>query len=79
MTVVAAHTTPRTAARDALTARLAAEFLDVPTEIVSGRVRDAWARTEHLGITATPEVIERIAREHLLAVVNSTPPPKAPR
>ena len=37
------------------------------------------ACAEHLGIRATPEVIERVAREHLLALVNSAPPPRSPR
>jgi hypothetical protein len=37
------------------------------------------ACAHHLGITATPEIVERIAREHLLAIVNSAPPPRSPR
>jgi len=52
-------------------ARLASEFPTVPAETVARRVREA--RAEHLGVAATPQVVERVAREHLLALVNSDP------
>ncbi|SDR31785.1 hypothetical protein SAMN04489764_5096 [Thermostaphylospora chromogena] len=54
-------------------ARLASEFPTVPAETVARRVREARARAEHLGVAATPQVVERVAREHLLALVNSDP------
>jgi hypothetical protein len=55
-------------------ARLAAEFLTVPLSTVDRSVADAWARGEHLGLAVTPEIVERVAREHLLGLVNSAPP-----
>ncbi|MEV4097660.1 hypothetical protein [Streptosporangium saharense] len=65
--------------RDRVSSGLAAEFPTVPPGTVARRVADARARAEHLGIEATPEVVERVAREHLLALVNSAPPPWSPR
>ncbi|MEV7010309.1 hypothetical protein [Streptosporangium sp. NPDC051022] len=64
---------------DRVSARLAAEFLTVPLGTVDRCVADVRACAEHLGIEATPEVVERVAREHLLALVNSAPPPRSPR
>ncbi|GAA0364569.1 hypothetical protein GCM10009530_12860 [Microbispora corallina] len=55
-------------------ARLAAEFLTVPLTTVDRCVVDAWACAEHLGLDVTPEIAERVAREHLLGLVNSAPP-----
>ncbi|WP_067186855.1 hypothetical protein [Microtetraspora niveoalba] len=60
-----------------VSARLAAEFLSVPVETVARCVADVWACTEHLGLCATPATVEWIAREHLLAMVNSAPPSRA--
>jgi hypothetical protein len=62
-----------------VSAHLAAEFLTVPTATVDRCVAEVRACAEHLGVRATPEVIERVAREHLLALVNSAPPPRSPR
>ena len=59
--------------------RLAEEFLTVPVDTIDRCVDDVCACAQHLGITATPENVERIAREHLLAIVNSAPPPRSPR
>ncbi|MFC4061124.1 hypothetical protein ACFOWE_22720 [Planomonospora corallina] len=59
--------------------RLAAEFLTVPPGTVDRCVADVCACTEHLGVEVTAEVVERVAREHLLAIVNSAPPPRSPR
>jgi hypothetical protein len=64
---------------DPVSARLTAEFLTVPLGTVARCVADVRACAEHLGVDATPEVIERVAREHLLALVNSAPPPRSPR
>ncbi|MEV8632245.1 hypothetical protein AB0395_11380 [Streptosporangium sp. NPDC051023] len=64
---------------DQVSADLAAEFRTVPPSTVDRCVADAWACAEHLGVEATPEVVERVAREHLLALVNSAPPPRSPR
>ncbi|WP_239161672.1 hypothetical protein [Acrocarpospora phusangensis] len=53
---------------------LAAEFPAVPRPAVERCVADVWACAEHLGVEVTPAIIERIAREHLLAMINSAPP-----
>lgn len=65
--------------REPVSLRLASEFLTIPIETVDRCVADALACAEHLGIEATPDIVERIAREHLLAIVNSAPPPRSPR
>ncbi|GAA3127622.1 hypothetical protein [Streptosporangium carneum] len=62
-----------------VSAHLAAEFLTVPLSTVDRCVADVCACAGHLGVEATPEVVERVAREHLLALVNSAPPPRSPR
>ncbi|GLW07945.1 hypothetical protein Misp01_30750 [Microtetraspora sp. NBRC 13810] len=62
-----------------VSARLAEEFSKIPEEAVDRRVADVLARVRHLGVAATPEVVERVAREHLLALVNSEPPSGIPR
>ncbi|GGS67219.1 hypothetical protein GCM10010156_27690 [Planobispora rosea] len=66
-----------TMTHEPVSTRLAAEFLTVPLDTVDRCVADVRACTEHLGVEATPEVVERVAREHLLAIVNSAPPPRA--
>ncbi|MCT9931116.1 hypothetical protein N5079_12905 [Planotetraspora sp. A-T 1434] len=60
--------------RGPVIARLAAEFLTLPLDAVDRCVADVWACAEHMGLDVTPEIVERVAREHLLGVVNSTPP-----
>ncbi|WP_246266907.1 hypothetical protein [Nonomuraea typhae] len=59
--------------------RLAEEFLTVPVDTIDRCVADVRACAEHLGIEPTAQVVERIAREHLLAIVNSAPPPRSAR
>jgi hypothetical protein len=62
-------------AEDPVCVRLAAEFAAVPYRTVRRCVADAGARAAHLGVdVASPEVVERLARERLLALVNSIPP-----
>ncbi len=56
-------------------ARLSIEFLGVPVGTIDRCVADAWMCAAHLGVDPTPPVVERIARERLLALVNSTPRP----
>lgn len=65
--------------REPVSLRLAEEFLTVPVDTIDRCVADVCACATHLGIDATPDVVERIAREHLLAIVNSAPPPRNPR
>ncbi|MFI0418200.1 hypothetical protein [Spongiactinospora sp. 9N601] len=64
---------------DPVIERLTAEFGGVPVESVARRVADVRTCARHLGIPATPEIVERVAREHLLALVNSAPPPRIRR
>ncbi|MBT2226758.1 MULTISPECIES: hypothetical protein [Nonomuraea] len=65
--------------REPVSLRLAEEFLTIPVDTIDRCVADVCACAQHLGISPTPDVIERIAREHLLAIVNSAPPPRTPR
>ncbi|WP_326824414.1 hypothetical protein OHA77_32300 [Streptosporangium sp. NBC_01639] len=64
---------------DSVNSALTAEFVTVPLDTVARCVADVRACAEHLGVDATPEIVERVAREHLLALVNSAPPPRSPR
>ncbi|GAA1007064.1 hypothetical protein Aple_067630 [Acrocarpospora pleiomorpha] len=57
-----------------VSAVLAAEFTAVPRPTVERCVADVLACAEHLGVEVTTAIIERIAREHLLAMINSAPP-----
>lgn len=57
-----------------VTDRLAGEFGALPRGIVERSVTDAWLCAEHLGFDVTPALVEGIAREHLVGVVNSVPP-----
>ncbi|HEX2315848.1 MAG TPA: hypothetical protein VHJ17_19035 [Thermomonospora sp.] len=61
-------------AREVLSRRLAAEFAVLPTETVRRCVADVLACMTHLGVEATPALVERMAREHLVGVVKSEPP-----
>ncbi|GIH70136.1 hypothetical protein [Sphaerimonospora thailandensis] len=65
---------PEQRLRDLVIARLAAEFVTVPAAVLSRLVADVWVCAEHLGLDVTPEIVERVARERLLGLVNSTPP-----
>ncbi|MFE9245372.1 three-helix bundle dimerization domain-containing protein [Nocardiopsis sp. NPDC006938] len=57
-----------------ISARLHDEFSGLSPRRVERCVTDTWHCAEHLGITVTPHLVERVAREHLEAVVNSVPP-----
>ncbi|GAA3808603.1 hypothetical protein GCM10022226_30910 [Sphaerisporangium flaviroseum] len=59
--------------RELVSARLSDEFLTLPIETVDRCVEDVWACAAHLGVDVTMTVVERIAREHLIALVNSAP------
>ena len=65
--------------REPVSLRLAEEFLTVPVDTIDRCVADVCACAQHLGISVTPQIVERIAREHLLAIVNSAPPPRGVR
>ncbi|WP_116247291.1 hypothetical protein [Nocardiopsis sp. FIRDI 009] len=57
-----------------ISARLHNEFSDLSHRCVERCVSDTWNCVEHLGIAVTPHLVERVAREHLEAMVNSVPP-----
>ncbi|MFB9252301.1 hypothetical protein ACFFWE_29050 [Sphaerisporangium melleum] len=65
--------TPSHGGADLVSARLQDEFLDVPVEVVDRCVEDVQACAAHLGVDVTTAVVERIAREHLLARATSAP------
>lgn len=54
--------------------RLQDEFAGLSHRCVERCVNDTWKCAEHLGYTATPGLVERVAREHLQAMVKSAPP-----
>jgi hypothetical protein len=55
---------------------LAAEFLpDVPEDTIDRVIADVTACSKALEISTTPEMVERIARELLRAIVDMPPPP----
>lgn len=55
-------------------ARLRTEFSALPRRSVERCVNDTYKCAEHLGYDATPGLVERVAREHLQAMVKSEPP-----
>ncbi|GLZ14272.1 hypothetical protein Acsp04_45070 [Actinomadura sp. NBRC 104425] len=64
----------RSRTRELLTRRLAAEFTGFSPATVARCVADVQACLTHLGLDATPELVERMAREHLVGMVKSRPP-----
>ena len=62
-----------------ISARLHDEFRGLSHRCVERCVSDTWNCVEHLGIAVTPRLVERVAREHLEAMVNSVPPSQPPR
>ncbi|GAA2413726.1 hypothetical protein GCM10010191_24390 [Actinomadura vinacea] len=60
--------------RRLLAGRLAQEFAIFNTDTVERCVADVQACVTHLGLEATPELVERMAREHLIGMVKSEPP-----
>ena len=54
--------------------RLCREFPGLATETVRACVRDVRRRALHLGVEPTREVVEQVAREHLVCIVKSEPP-----
>jgi hypothetical protein len=64
-----ANATPPDAPR--IVSRLAREFPAVDRQIVDRQVRDTWNCARHLGAEVTPELVEELAREHLIALDGS--------
>ncbi|MEU8039787.1 hypothetical protein [Streptosporangium sp. NPDC049078] len=74
-----ASSVPEAALHEPVTSHLAAEFPTISLDTVDRCVAEVRACAEHLGIEPTAEIVERVAREHLLALVNSAPPSRGPR
>lgn len=51
--------------------RLAAQFPAIEPYVVRNCVRDTRNCAAHLGVDVAPEVLERLAREHLLTLESS--------
>lgn len=64
----------RARAQDLLTRRLESEFGRLSATDVRRCVDEVRARMVHLGVDATPELVERMAREQLTGLVKSEPP-----
>ncbi|HUK71937.1 MAG TPA: hypothetical protein VLW50_24755 [Streptosporangiaceae bacterium] len=62
------------AASETVTTRLTAEFPALPATTVERCVTDTWMCADHLGLAVTAGLVERVARERLLGLVNSVPP-----
>ncbi len=58
----------------AVTSRLSGEFGALPRYRVERCVGDVCACARHLGFDVTPTLVEKVARERLLAMVKSEPP-----
>lgn len=67
-------TTHRTGDLRRVSARLHTEFSALPQRSVERCVTDTFKCAQHLGYDATPSLVERLAREHLQAIVKSEPP-----
>jgi hypothetical protein len=62
------------ATSDTVTHRLTIEFPGLASATVERCVTDTWICAEHLGLTVTDGLVEMLAREHLLGLMNSVPP-----
>ncbi|WP_030167147.1 hypothetical protein [Spirillospora albida] len=67
-------TDQRSDTREVVTRRLSGEFTAVPSATVHRCVADVLACATHLGLDATPALVERMAREHLVGMEKSRPP-----
>ncbi|HKB32215.1 MAG TPA: hypothetical protein VKD26_15440 [Streptosporangiaceae bacterium] len=62
------------ATSDTVTTRLTAEFPALAPATIGRCVTDTSICAEHLGIAVTDGLVEMLAREHLLGLMNSVPP-----
>lgn len=76
VTSAQAQRVPRTdsATSDTVTDRLTAEFPALALATIARCVTDTAICAEHLGIVVTGGLVEMLAREHLLGLMNSVPP-----
>lgn len=75
---MARDTGDRGAERPSVTDRLVGEFPILPAATVRRQVEDARVCVRQLGLEATPWLVERVAREHLIHLVRSEPPSGRP-
>jgi len=61
-----------------VTRRLTAEFPALAPGDIERCVAETWICAQHLGLAVTTRLVERVAREHLLGLVNSVPPSGRP-
>lgn len=54
--------------------RLCRDFTELSPDAVERCVADVRLRGRHLGVDLTPQLVELVAREHLLSMVKSEPP-----
>jgi len=54
--------------------RLRRDFSELSPETVERCVADVRLRGRHLGVDLTPQLVELVAREHLMSMVKSEPP-----
>jgi hypothetical protein len=69
---------PKQASPEALARQLSEEFGLLSPAAVTQCVADVTACVAHLGADATPALVERIARAHLIGRVKSQPPSGRP-
>ncbi|MCW2888501.1 MAG: hypothetical protein QOE54_5790 [Streptosporangiaceae bacterium] len=70
-TTPACHENAAIADTQGMVSRLALEFPAVDRQIVDRQVRDTWNCATHLSADVTPDVVEELAREHLIALDGS--------
>jgi hypothetical protein len=61
-----------------ITHQLTAEFPGLAPADIARCVSDTGICAHHLGLTVTARLVERVAREHLLGLMNSVPPSGRP-
>jgi hypothetical protein len=54
--------------------RLSRDFGELSPATVARCVADVERRGRHLGVDLTPQLVELVAREHLMSMVKSEPP-----
>ncbi len=63
---------------DTVANRLTTEFPALATATIERCVTDTSICAEHLGLAVTDGLVEMLAREHLLGLMNSVPPSGQP-